>query len=317
METSVVDERANNQKVESGFRMQKSNQTTKVVCVSTFSRTDLLQECLYSIVKARNIENLLLLVVQQGNKPEVSEIISQFSQNIDVLIRISGEGKTPLQNINYNRILCYEYSFEILGAEYVLAVEDDCKISEDSFLFVDSVVSTHNSKKFFRGVNLGSKELDCATNTYSCLRFGLMGQAGVITRKTWSHFNLKKIKALAESIPFDAIVEPYLKSGYMVTPNRSRMIDRGWNGTHFNTSSADPHFQALSLSWVDNSSHLPTTDFQKNNMIHSWRKDSRVFEFKHQPEYWLRLVIANLRIHPHGLIMLNQIRRFIGKAKYS
>lgn len=297
--------------------MQVDQERRNVVCVSTYSRTNLLRDCLTSIVTARNNSDLILLVVQQDNEPGVTAVISEFSKDIDVLIHTSGEGRTPLQNINFNRILCYEYGFNLLNADFIIAIEDDCIISKDAIQFIESVYANHEADSKFRGINLGSKESECSTFTYSCLRYGLMGQAGVITQKTWNHFRIKRLKSLATRIPFDAIIEPYLKTGYMVTPNRSRMVDRGWDGTHFHTDADDPHFQAINSSWHEGVNKMPATVFKLENVAHSWRNDAVVFQRKDQPKYFLKLIFANLRTYPQALFLINIFRRMLKLSKYS
>ncbi len=289
----------------------------KVVCVSTFSRTELLRECLTSIVKARKHVDITLLVVKQDNQPGVSQVLEAFSDEINILIHTSGEGRTPLQNINFNRILCYEYSFNLLGADYVLAIEDDCVISEDAICFADVMFRRYENSRYFRGINLGSKETQCSEDSYSLLRYGLMGQAGVITHKTWAHFSLKKLKTNAKRFPFDSLVEPYLKSGFMVTPNRSRMNDRGWKGTHFNTDSSDIHFEAIAKSWINDRKLKITPNYVNEEMMHSWRDDVRNFQLRNQPEYLLRLFLSYLRTFPRLLVILNEVGKFLRKSTYS
>jgi len=255
--------------------------------------------------------------VKQDNQPGVTEILEEFSNEINILIHTSGEGKTPLQNINFNRILCYEYSFNLLGADYVLAIEDDCIISDDAIYFVEEIFKKYQKRSYFRGINLGSKEIQCSENSYSFLRYGLMGQAGVITRETWNHFNLEKLKKDSQSFPFDSLVEPYLKSGFMVTPNRSRMNDRGWVGTHFDTDSSDVHFDAIARSWLAEHDLKVTPIYTREEIRHSWREDVMNFQLRNQPEYLLRLFFAYLRTFPRLLVVLNKLRKFLRKPIYS
>ena len=289
-----------------------SKNMTKIVCLAAFSRTDLLRESLESIAEARRHSNYLLLVLQQDSNIEVSKILKDFEQQIDYMIHTQSMGKSALQNINLNRIKCYEYSFDFLKADYVVAIEDDTVISEDSLKFVDFAMDKYCNNPLYRGVNLGSKEVIGTNETYSLLRYGLMGQAAGLPLKTWKNFKIEKLKKKSLSLPFDSLLESYLKSGFMVTPNRSKMYDRGWEGTHFNTSQSDIHFAQMKASWLGYESGPIPTSYNKLSIPHFWRKDSVTFKLIDQPKYYLIYLISNFRqIELILRILLRAVKRIV------
>jgi hypothetical protein len=130
----------------------------------------------------------------------------------------------------------------------------------------------------FRGVNLGSFEPNSIENrySYSLLRYGLHGQAGAITKKTWDHFQLSYLQRDICTIGWDSKIESYLKTGFLVTPNASRLLDRGFGGTHQSTDPNSPYFANQRSSWVG-AGFLPILNFERKNLIHTWRKDARNF----------------------------------------
>jgi hypothetical protein len=133
-----------------------------------------------------------------------------------------------------------------------LAVEDDIELGTDAIRFVSEMFQVHQKKVLFRGVNLGSFELEgqVSLEGFSRLSYGLHGQAAAISKRTWRHFSPKKLIKNARTTPLDSAMENFLKMGYMVTPNRSRYLDNGWNGTHAPKDPNDSYFKKLRKSWV-------------------------------------------------------------------
>jgi hypothetical protein len=86
--------------------------------------------------------------------------------------------------------------------------------------------------------------------------------------------------------PLDGLVESYLKTGYMVTPNHSMFIDRGWNGTHAPSDSADPYYSELKSSFELNGSE--NGQFDLHDIEPNWREDCIVFHHKADFEFKLR-----------------------------
>ena len=80
------------------------------------------------------------------------------------------------------------------------------------------------------------------------------------------------------SFPLDSLMENYLKRGYMVTPNRSRFKDNGWNGTHAPKDSNDRYFRTIEESWTGY--HTASAEsYIRFDQQHSWRRDARVFNW--------------------------------------
>jgi hypothetical protein len=271
------------------------------VLVVAFDRAKELRKCLTSIVNQTELNCPLVVFHQIGNQ-SVKEVIDEFEPKIHKIVSFTRLGETPLENINTNRILGYEYCFQILNSEWVLAVEDDIELGGDAIRFVSEMFQVHEKKVWFRGVNLGSFELEnkVSLEGYSKLSYGLHGQAAAISKRTWRHFNPRKLLKSATTTPLDSAMENFLKMGYMVTPNRSRYLDNGWNGTHAPKDPNDSYFKKLRKSWVG-SNPFVVDRYQHQQMVHSWRSDCRSFTFtsllrvifdvmRHRIVYLLKLV---------------------------
>lgn len=259
--------------------MSNIPKNTGVVLVVAFDRSNELRKCLSSIVNQTGLKCPLVVFHQIGNQ-SVKQVIDEFERDIYKLVSFTSLGETPLENININRILGYEFCFQILKSEWVLAVEDDIELGGDAIRFVSEMFQVHQKKFLFRGVNLGSFELKnhASLDGYSRLSYGLHGQAAAISKRTWVHFNRKKLIRKASTVPLDGAMENFLKMGYMVTPNRSRYLDNGWNGTHAPKDPNDLYFKKLRKSWVG-SDPIFVESYQHRQISHSWRSDCRPFTF--------------------------------------
>jgi hypothetical protein len=111
----------------------------------------------------------------------------------------------------------------------------------------------------------------------------------VITKKTWRNLSVEKIRKNIATEGYDSWMEYYLKSGFMVTPNASRLLDRGWVGTHMPPDSIHPYFEKQKHSWVGTTA-FDIRDFVRKDVEHSWRKDAVKFRMRHSVFYFLRRI---------------------------
>ena len=272
--------------------------TTKAIVIFTYARAQLLRDSISSVLAAVGNDHWKKVLVHQLGNLEVKSVVDEFANSFDIIVSIEGQQKTTLGNINFNRILGTQICFETLGAEMVLGIEEDSMIGYDSLAFIEEIFEQYSEQNAFRGINLGSFETGTDENfyTYSLLRFGLHGQAGVLTKRTWNRISKENLLNNIDVEGWDSRIEHFLKSGFMVTPNRSRLLDRGWIGTHAPTDSEDPYFKNMQASWVGTSA-FPVKPFTLEQSIHSWRRDAIGFRRKHSPIFRLRASALGCRLH--------------------
>ena len=155
------------------------------------------------------------------------------------------------------------------------------------------------------GINLGSVEprSEHDLKGYSRLRYGLQGQAGGVTKIAWKrcHGLLKDYDI--ENMGWDSRLEFYLKTGFMVTPNVSRMNDYGWiNGTHSSADSNNIHFQLLRQSQFEGTLDSELV-YEEIPIHHTWRKDVTLYSCFNALPAKLRRVdfVRNFAIYLKGL----------------
>jgi hypothetical protein len=247
----------------------------KSIVLFAYARVDLIRDSIKSIIAAEGSSNWKKILIHQLEFDQVDQVIKEYENHFDLVVRVKRQFEPALGNINFNRILGTSICFELFQADIVLGVEEDTMIGYDSLTFIGQMVEKYNSNRAFRGVNLGSLESKTENNlnTYSLIRFGLHGQAGVITRKTWEKFSMDKLLGNISDEGWDSRFEFFIKSGFMVTPNASRLLDRGWDGTHAPTDSSHPYFEKQRMSWVgiEPFLHQPYVRFDQK---HSWRSDA-------------------------------------------
>ena len=182
--------------------------------LATYQRPEILGKVLQSIYGANNSSDFHKVIVFQGNNEKSLDIINGFKDEATILIRVSGKDKSPLENITNNYLLGLEVAFEYLAVDYVIEVEDDSVIAPHTLDFIDQIYKKYNSKRKFRGINLGSYESRRELNgTYSLLRTGVHATHGVIVRRSWKFISRRRITTRIRTSPLDSTVEAYWKTG--------------------------------------------------------------------------------------------------------
>lgn len=263
-----------------------------VIVVFCHSRAAMLEKCLDSINSANKRQQWKLVLVHQLGFNAVQNVVNKNLSKVDILVTVKPNFDFPLGNINYNRILGTSICFDQLGADYLLAIEEDNLISKDALSFISFAYEEYKDNKYFRGVNLGSIEFgnSISKEGFSLLRSGLHGSAGVITKQSWDTIKKKRLFRFDLSNKqkaWDSQIEFYLKTGFMVTPNRSRNLDLGAGGTFAPKSITDPYFQKITKSWYKSRSSA-RINYRRIQIKHSWRKDVIAFNRIHNIFYKLR-----------------------------
>jgi hypothetical protein len=261
----------------------------KSLIIFANSRAELLWKCIESVLNSHGSQDWEKVLLLQRGYPDVEKVVAKYEDRFDLVIRVKKFHEITLGNINQNRILGTSICFDLLKSEVVLGIEEDTSIAYDALYFIEEMFEKYRFKRAFRGVNLGSFESNNEVNrhTYSLLRYGLHGQAGALTRNTWKHFSLSYLLQDICHIGWDSRIESYLKTGFLPTPNASRLLDQGWGGTHQPTDPNSPYFANQRSSWVG-SDPIQIRKFQQKNIVHTWRKDARIYNRNESFIYWAK-----------------------------
>lgn len=249
----------------------------KFIVVFCHSRATELDKCLTSLKNAKSFSSWKLIVVQQYGNNEVDKILAKHRQITHAFIGVKPRYNSVLGNINNNRILGMNMAFKEFNADCVFGIEEDNQISTDALEFIDFISETYKNKKHFRGINLGSVEYGkhLTGSGYSLLRSGMYGSAGCLTRRTWFAIEKKGLLSFDfndSSKPWDAVIEFYLKSGFMVTPNLSKNLDIGYGGAFSPKNSNHHFFVSNRRSWTQ-SKKSKSLKYQHVQIPHNFKKD--------------------------------------------
>ncbi len=282
------------------------------ILVLTFSRAELLHELLESISNLKNRNDVKLIVVRQTGYEEVGKVIEKWRNNIEVLLEIDGVGNSIPENIGRNRLSGYAVAFDALGSDWVLAVEEDVLLAEDSLLFTKFIVDKFNKKRNFRGINLGSRlpVSDIGKNSYCKTRYGVYGQGAVMTRKTWRRMQAWKVIEYSRFRHWDAAMESYMKTGLSIAPNNSRYLDRGWTGTHTPSNPEDPYYLDITNSYVGSIPLASLPNYKQADIGYWWRSDLRKFKPWESLYFWCIFIVR----HPLSIKIYRQIRNLKQKT---
>lgn len=263
--------------------MNTQNKTfNNYILVISNSRHKIISQCIDSVLRLENTHAWNKIHVHQTGHALTTKQFYKYQKHFDANVMTEPKFLTNLANINYNRMLGYKIAFDLLGADNVLGIEEDTVMARDALVFSEFILSKYSKNSRFRGINFGSSEIDTSIekNTYSLLRFGIQGQASLITRKTWKKLPKSKLNNYEHGEGWDSPIEFVLKTGFMITPNSSRMLDYGWNsGTHTPVNKNDPYYLKMHKSFFE--TQFPINKFYSHNQIeHNWRKDSITYSVR-------------------------------------
>lgn len=269
------------------------------IVVICYSRPDLLENCLLSLLAAESNEDFTKILVQQVGFASVDRVVEKYSSNFDLIVKVKRSGD-PTQNISNNRYLAYTIGFDHFSAEYVIVLEDDVEIAPDALIFADELFKKYKNRKDFRAVNFGSGIEFSEENrfTYSRVRYALHGPASMIPRATWKTISNQGMERLLSKGIFDGVIECLIQRGFVIMPNVSRYKDFGFIGTHSVGTNPTTYFDKLMKS----SAPTPTANHQpliERYLPQNWRKDCVRFRRRDNFYYQIRsLIIFNNDIHP-------------------
>ena len=242
----------------------------------TYSRPNLLEECLKSIYSAENSSQIAKIIVLQLGDLKVEKLVRRFNDDQTFIIPIKRTNTPPLFNMNYNWWVGASFGFEILGLPWLLSLEEESVIKGNAFNFVLEMHEKYESDRKIRGVNLSTKLVDESfRGTYSLLRYGFMGSGATILSKDWQKLKRYRVKKRLQHYPWDVFTEAYWKTGFRATPNLSMVMNFGWiGGTH--TDGIQSENQQMNQISFQTSDSL--NDFRLKNLDNGWINGSRIYD---------------------------------------
>ena len=245
--------------------------------VIAFDRSEELTATLSAIARSDTSSlNQLIIVLQPGNKK-----VEQICKKIDwikctILVSDAIKG-APMVRINGNVFKGLEYAFSNPDNDWVAMIEDDIVIAPDFFRFSSFIVSKYEKEENFFGVNgfSGIKRRGFSDGDFGKYRYGL-GWGWVITKNSWER--LSKIWTGKEKIHWDVHIEHFIKTGFVIMPIQSRILNIGFNekATHTKNECGEMDSKSAKIqsSFV---AHNYKGSYHEVSRDLEWRRDCRQY----------------------------------------
>jgi len=244
-----------------------------VILYLCFNREKETKISLSYLEKCYNISEYTLIVVRQNGNAKVAQLVNNINF-IKVHHLVTEFKNNSYTSINQNVHLGLSFCFNILKSDSVLILEDDILVSNDILNFTSELIKKYNKCLNFRSVNCFSSEKFNVNNLreYGLFNYGI-GQGWCISKKTWK--DLIKFWTGNENMHFDALIEPYMKTGFVCMPICSRIKNIGWGdkSSHSPVNESDEFYNKLENSWVGDSNLTYSEYFLNNSIKYNWRQD--------------------------------------------
>lgn len=280
----------------------------QTVLIIGFNRPNLLENCIKSVLAADDNELFEKVLVLQKGDLRAEKIADDYREILDVCVFVDGSNFSTIENISRNRYLGYQIGFDFLQSDLVVALEEDVEISFDALTFSLLIHKKFESVKQYRGINFGSsipREKE-EPDTYSLIRFGIMGPASAIPKQTWKKFDFEKLMK-KKNEDWDGAMEPYIKTGFMVTPNLSRYIDLGTHGVHARAGVNESYFKGLEESFVG-SHRIEYETYKLKNTQQKWRRDAILWKRHQDLSFQIRKMILSRK---NGLMLVKTYTKLL------
>jgi len=208
-----------------------------------------LEQVLSALKKANNFEKCNFLIVAQDPSEAVKDVLALYSPpDTTILIRSGEHFESTHHAINSNVHFGIMHAFENNKADFVILLEDDIIPSVDFIDFFYSVFCQHRKKRYFRGVNAFSSGIakHSETNAYVKINFGL-GWGWGIPRKTYEAIG--KYWSGEENEHWDFLFEPYIRTGYVLNPVRSRILNIGFDDSATHSGGDQQLGESIKISY--------------------------------------------------------------------
>lgn len=202
-----------------------------------------------SLEKAEGIENWEVLFCAQDPAKEVLDVIdnSNFFNSQKQIRELKNRDFSIKKSINSNLYFGLEEIFVNRQREFAIVLEDDVLVLPEFLNYMFHFLEQRKDDPWFRGVNSVSSYVGKSEEkNYGEFSQGFMWGWGTTKKQ---YLKMKKFWTGSEDAHWDYFLEPYLRSGYVINPLHSLVINIGFDESASHTKSAP----SLEKSIVDSS----------------------------------------------------------------
>ncbi len=241
-----------------------------IISIVCFDRIDELKLSVKAVESSKLENQRILILCQLGNNEVVNYVESLDSNSFYKIFTPQKNGESVKSMINRNVFIALKNGFE-READYVVLIEDDIEVHPSFLTFIDQIQNELFDSRDFRAINGFSayQGMPTVKNGYGKFRFGV-GWGWSISSRVWNDLNL--LWHGDEDAHWDGLIEPYIRTGFVVMPNTSLIKNHGLNGLGSNSGNEPQLSNAIANSFaVDNNSLGGKWKYNQQDI--DWRKD--------------------------------------------
>ena len=194
-----------------------------------------LKQTLDALINCEGIQEAKIIFVAHDSPEALFGLINQYEFKEKVILRVDNINfDNPSHAINNNTFLGLKYAFEENASDFCCVVEDEIVLSPDALDFMLSSIAVFGKDRRFRGVMCYSMN-SISTNRLGDvvkINFGI-GWGWGINKKIYR--KLLKFWTGTELNHWDYWIEPYIRTGFIVAPVYSRVMNIGFDSTATHT----------------------------------------------------------------------------------
>lgn len=298
------------------------------VVLIAHERTFHLRKVLHSLSANPDFFQHAFVVVIDGANAEVESVV-RSTRAPDVLLRLEFASQTPIASrINRATFSGLVASFDLLQASHTVVVEDDVVVSPTFLDFMRRVHHKFRNSRQFMAVNGFSNYCGESKPGYVRLNYGV-GWGWSISRKKFDM--IRRFWSDNPNLHWDSLVEGFLRTGFVVNPVYSKVINIGFDrsATHTVGENFVHLVNQMTRSFELGLSGENQFGFQEQRLDDfSWREDClpicslrpthrAAFAILYRLKFWLEKIWRSEsgRISDFSWFLLTKVRGFIDKMR--
>jgi hypothetical protein len=160
--------------------------------------------------------------------------------------------------------------------DFVTVIEDDICVRKDFLRFNAEIVYQNLKNRDFMGINgfSAAEFKNDQDDVYGKFRYGF-GWGWTISRSTWN--KLLDFWSGNENVHWDAYIETFLKTGYVIMPHNCRILNLGFGETATHTREIPEIAVQMEKSLLDVKNPTVHAKLREEIFSVNWRKDCLVY----------------------------------------
>jgi len=249
------------------------------VLLVAFNRPRHTKEVIESLKRAHEFDSHEVFCVLQLGNSEVRKLIEDFLPREKIIYVTHRDTISTKAKINNNMFKGLSATFSSRNVEYVVVLEDDIVIAKDFLQYMREIQDRFCDDKNFRAVNAfsaleNSRFIRGFDRGFVRLNYGV-AWGWSINRSNYR--SISRYWTGNEDEHWDSLFEIYLRSGFVINPLASRVVNIGFDELATHTKSDESNLgetMRLSIDYIDQNYSFHQRPLIEKRFLFPWRLDS-------------------------------------------